>query len=58
MEILTCPAGNAARLLSAEVVRVPVRVMLYRQAMAENGHGDQPKPLGPALPFNHVCYQQ
>jgi|688.fasta_scaffold1949818_1 hypothetical protein len=58
MEILTRPAGSVPRVLSAEVVRVPVKVMLYRQAMAENGQGDQPKALGPALPFGHVCYQQ
>ncbi|MEB3335794.1 MAG: hypothetical protein VKP70_12530 [Cyanobacteriota bacterium] len=58
MEMLSCPAGAAARVFSPEVVRVPVKVILYRQAMAENGQGDRPLPLGPALPFDHVWYQQ
>jgi hypothetical protein len=46
------------QVLPSEVVRVPVRAILYLQAMAENGHGDRPKPLGPAFPCGHVCYQQ
>lgn len=41
-----------------EVVRVPVQAILYLQAMAENGQGDRPKPLGPALPSGHVRYRQ
>ncbi len=43
---------------SAEVVRVPVKTILYVQAMAENGLGDRPKSLGPALPHDHVRYWQ
>jgi hypothetical protein len=43
---------------SVEVVRVPVKTILYVQAMAENGRGDRPKPLGPTLPCDQVCYRQ
>ncbi len=52
------PSIDGARLLPSEVVRVPLRSILYLQAMAENGRGDQPKPRGHALPFGHVCYRQ
>ncbi|MEB3242817.1 MAG: hypothetical protein VKO44_04195 [Cyanobacteriota bacterium] len=44
--------------MPSELVRVPVRTFLYRQAMAENGQGDRPLPLGPAPPFGHVRYWQ
>jgi hypothetical protein len=43
---------------SAEVVRVPVQTILYLQPMAENGQGDRARPLGPALPRDHVRYRQ
>jgi hypothetical protein len=58
MEMLSRPAVSAPRAWSPQIVRVPVRATLYRQAMAENGQGDRPQPLGPALPSGHVCYQQ
>ena len=40
------------------MVRVPVKTILYLQAMAENGLDDRPKSLGPALPSGHVLYRQ
>jgi hypothetical protein len=58
MEFLSDLAFSPLRARSAEVVRVPVKTILYWQAMAENGQGDRPKPLGPALPRDHVCYWQ
>lgn len=58
MELLSDLAVSPLRARSAEVVRVPVKTLLYLQAMAENGQGDRPKPLGPALPWGHVCYWQ
>lgn len=58
MERLSDRAVSPPRARSTEVVRVPVKTILYVQAMAENGQGDRPKPLGPALPWGHVCYQQ
>jgi hypothetical protein len=58
MELCSDRVVSPLRGRSAEVVRVPVKTILYVQAMAENGQGDRPKPLGPALPWGHVCYQQ
>lgn len=52
------PNGETLAVLPDEVVRVPVQAILYLQAMAENGHGDRPKPLGPALPGGYVRYRQ
>jgi hypothetical protein len=50
--------GNLIRPLPSEVLVVPVQAILYLQAMAENGQGDRPKPLGPALPSGYVRYRQ
>ena len=55
--------GSASHLappqvLPSVVVGVPVQAILYLQAMAENGQGDRPKPLGPALPAGYVRYRQ
>jgi len=50
--------GNLFRPLPSEVLVVPVQAILYLQAMAENGQGDRPKPLGPALPSGYVRYRQ
>ena len=50
--------GNLFRPLPCEVLVVPVQAILYLQAMAENGQGDRPKPLGPALPSGYVRYRQ
>lgn len=47
-----------SQVVALTTVRVPVQAILYLQAMAENGDGDQPKPRGPALPSNHVRYWQ
>ncbi len=58
MDLLSDPALRAARVSPAEVVRVPVPTILYLQAMAENGQGDRPIPLGPSLPTNQVRYRQ
>ncbi|MFN9623244.1 MAG: hypothetical protein ACK587_10495 [Cyanobacteriota bacterium] len=58
MEQLSDLAVTSPQARSAEVVRVPVKTILYLQAIAENGQGDRPKPLGPALPWGHVCYRQ
>jgi hypothetical protein len=58
MEVLNDPAVRCHRPRSEEVVRVPVKTILYLQAMAENGREDRPKSLGPALPASHVLYQQ
>jgi hypothetical protein len=58
MNLLSDPAPRAVRVGPAEVVRVPVPTILYLQAMAENGHGDRPRPLGPSLPSDHVRYRQ
>ena len=58
MEVLPNPAVSAPRTGSTEVVRVPVKTILYRQAMAEHGEGDRPKSLGPALPSGHIRYWQ
>ena len=58
MEVLNDPAVHWHRARSEEVVRVPVKTILYLQAMAENGLDDRPKSLGPALPAGHVLYQQ
>jgi hypothetical protein len=52
------PDGRPLRPLPSEVVVVPVQAILYLQAMAENGQGDRPKRLGPALPSGYVCYPQ
>lgn len=52
------PDGRPLGPLPSEVVVVPVQAILYIQAMAENGQGDRPKPLGPALPSGYVCYPQ
>jgi hypothetical protein len=52
------PNGEALAVLPDEVLRVPVQAILYLQAMAENGQGDRPKPLGPALPGGYVRYRQ
>ena len=58
MEVLSNPAVHPRQARRAEVVRVPVKTILYLQAMAENGRDDRPKSLGPALPWDHVYYQQ
>jgi hypothetical protein len=58
MEIASRSAVSPACAWSPQIVRVPVRTTLYRQAMAENGQGDRPQPLGPALPSGYVCYAQ
>ena len=58
MEVLNDPAVRWHRARSEEVVRVPVKTLLYLQAMAENGLDDRPKSLGPTLPSGHVLYQQ
>ena len=58
MEVLNDPAVRCHRARSEEVVRVPVKTILYLQAMVENGREDRPKALGPALPAGHVLYQQ
>lgn len=50
--------GNLFRPLPSEVLVVPVQAILYLQAMAENGQGDRPKPLGPALSSGYVRYRQ
>lgn len=53
------PSGmEGAGVLPSELVRVPVRAILYLQAMAENGADDRPKPRGHALPYGHVSYRQ
>jgi hypothetical protein len=53
------PSGlEAAGVLPSEVVRVPLRAILYLQPMAENGADDRPKPRGHALPHGHVSYRQ
>jgi hypothetical protein len=58
MEGLSDLAVSLPRAKSAKVLRVPVKTILYLQAMAENGQEDRPMSLGPAYPWNHVCYQQ
>ena len=58
MRVLREPAVSPARAKPEELVRVPVKTILYLQAMAENGQDDRPKSLGPALPWGHVCYRQ
>ncbi len=58
MDLLFDPAVRPTGARPAEVVRVPVPTILYLQAMAEHGEGDQPKPLGPALPPDQVRYRQ
>jgi hypothetical protein len=52
------PGRSPLQALPVEVVQVPVQAILYLQAMAENGQGDRPKPLGPALPSGYVRYRQ
>ena len=58
MDILSPLPMDPPRTPSPELLRVPVAAILYLQAMAENGHEDRPKPLGPALPSGHVLYRQ
>lgn len=58
MDMSREPAVGPPLARSVELVRVPVRTLLYRQAMAENGRGDRPKPLGPSLPCDQICYLQ
>lgn len=58
MEMLSPLAVSPPGAWSPQIVRVPVQAIRYRQAMAENGQGDRPQPLGPALPSGHVCYWQ
>jgi len=57
-EPMAAPERNPLQALPVEVVKVPVQAILYLQAMAENGQGDRPKPLGYALPSGYVRYQQ
>jgi hypothetical protein len=58
MDVLIFPEVRPVKLLAPEVVRLPVQTFLYQQAMAENGQGDRPKPLGVGLPWGHVFHQQ
>ncbi|MEB3317152.1 MAG: hypothetical protein VKO39_03290 [Cyanobacteriota bacterium] len=58
MEVLSNPSVSLCQARRTEVVRVPVKTILYLQAMAENGREDRPKSLGPALPWGHVYYQE
>jgi hypothetical protein len=58
MDVATPSAVSGVKLLSPAVVRVPVKTILYRQAIAENGQGDGPKPIGVALPSGHISYPQ
>jgi hypothetical protein len=55
---MAAPERSPLQALPVEVVKVPVQAILYLQAIAENGQGDRPKPLGYALPSGYVRYQQ
>jgi hypothetical protein len=58
MDAFTDPVVSLSRAWSPTLVRVPVKTIVFQQAMAENGEGDRPRPLGPAMPSGHVRYRQ